>query len=77
MSTDTTQGRPTEAPEDQNQGVSGVVLFVITSVLLLAGFWLMGEGATKDSFGAGAGLFGGGLIACTLAYLIPMSLRSR
>lgn len=50
----------------------GVVMFLICFGLFLGGFWLMAIGFDQAS----ALLFGGGLLACGLAYLIPTQLMS-
>lgn len=51
----------------------GPLLFVLTLVLLLGGFWLMGTGFDMDN----GVLFSGGLLAAALAFFIPLQLTGR
>ncbi|QTE31515.1 hypothetical protein J4E96_13030 [Pengzhenrongella sicca] len=54
-------------------GALGVVIFVICLALFVGGFYLMAVSFDSDS----ALLFVGGLVASSLAFLIPLELLPR
>lgn len=53
------------------QRAKGIVLFVITFAIFLAGFWVMAIGYDEAS----ALIFGGGILLSTLGVILPSILE--
>jgi hypothetical protein len=53
------------------QRAKGIVLFVVTFAIFLAGFWIMAVGFDQQS----GLIFGGGILASTLGVILPSILE--